>query len=255
MRQKATLFSHLRRLVARRGSGPESLDARAAYDLWSSTYDEVSGNVLLFAEQRALRPLLESVPLAGASILDAGCGTGRYFPTLLARKPRLLVGFDFSRGMLSRTAAKFGPEPSVDLLEAGFPSLPFKDASFDLVLSTLAIDHTPHLNKAVQELARVLRSGGTVLLSCFHPFAALSGWKRTFLSEKRLYAVRYFPYKTSDYLNAFRSASLELVRTEEPVIDATVHHLYRQMGREDFFERSQGHPLCLVFQLRKGGEA
>lgn len=251
MRQKATLLSRLRRFVAHRASGPEHLDARTAYDLWSRSYDNATGNVLLFAEERAVRPLLESVPLKGAAILDAGCGTGRYFPSLLAREPRILVGFDFSRGMLRTTAAKFRQKDPIHLLEAGFPSLPFKAASFDLVLCTLAIDHTPGLPYAIQEMARVLQPDGTIVLSCFHPFASLLGWKRTFLSERRLYAVQYVPYKTSDYLNAFRSAGLEIVRVEEPVIDTTVLHLYKHIGREDFYQRSQGHPLCLVFHLRK----
>lgn len=251
MRQKATLLSRLRRFVAHRASGPESLNARTAYDLWSRSYDDATGNVLLFAEERAVRPLLDSVSLTGATILDAGCGTGRYFPVLLARGPRMLVGFDFSRGMLRTAAGKFNQKGPVHLLEAGFPSLPFKSATFDVVLCTLAIDHTPGLSHAMQELTRVLRSDGTIVLSCFHPFASLLGWKRTFLSERRLYAVQYVPYKTSDYLNAFRSAGLEILRVEEPVIDTTVLHLYRQMGREDFYERSQGHPLCLVFHLRK----
>ncbi|GJQ20948.1 MAG: biotin synthase [Bacteroidia bacterium] len=250
MRQRATIVSRLRRLL---GNGPnlQFLDPKEAYDLWAETYDAADGNVLLHTEERIIRPLLDSLHLADAEILDAGCGTGRYMLQLLEKCPRRLVGFDSSLRMLDIAQGKFASNSSLSLVNASFAKLPFPSGRFDLILSTLAVDHVPGLAGIMRELTRVLKSGGRIILSCFHPFGALAGWKRTFSVHFRTYAVRYIPYSVADYLNAFSSAGLTVVRVEEPVIDERVKHLYTAMGKEDFYERSKGHPLSLIFVLQK----
>ena len=250
MRQKATIVSRLRRLMAA-GRNLQFLDPREAYNLWAETYDAVHGNVLLHTEERIIRPLLDSIHLADADILDAGCGTGRYMRQLLEKGPRRLVGLDFSPRMLDIARRKFASNGSLHFVNASLPKLPFQSSRFDFILSTLAVDHTPELAATMRELTRALKPGGTIILSCFHPFGSLAGWKRTFSARSRTYAVRYIPYSVADYLNAFLSAGLTLVRVEEPVIDERVRHLYGAMGKEDFYKRSMGHPLSLIFVLRR----
>ncbi|MBI4417617.1 MAG: methyltransferase domain-containing protein [Ignavibacteriales bacterium] len=251
MRQKVALLARLRRLVSARKAQPTALDARTAYDLWSESYDNTTGNALLYSEERVIRPMLESLPITGLNILDAGCGTGRYLSHLLARNPRILVGFDFSPKMLMQAKKKFSTGSAPLLVQASFDGLPFREGSFDFLLSTLAVDHGPSLDATIRELSRVVRPGGTLLLSCFHPFASLTGWKRTFSAKSRWYSVSYVPYKIADYLNAFLSSGLAIARVEEPAIDESVLHLYVTMGKEDFYMRSKGHPLSLIFLLEK----
>lgn len=250
MRQKATILSRLRRLMSAQKS-PKMLGPKDAYNLWAESYDDAEGNVLLHTEERVIRPLLDSLNLVNAVILDAGCGTGRYMQQLLEKGPRNLVGFDFSFRMLDIARRKFASAGSPCLVNASFRKLPFRSGRFDLILSTLAVDHTPGLAGTVRELTRTLKPGGTIILSCFHPFGFLTGWKRTFTARLETYAVRYIPYSVADYLNAFTSAGLTLVKVEEPVIDESVRHLYTAMGKEDFYKRSIGHPLSLIFLLRR----
>jgi SAM-dependent methyltransferase len=102
------------------------------------------------------------------SMLDAGCGDGRYLAALgtIGMVPPRLVGSDISERILETaraTAAAHGVEP--ELVRANLEALPFPDASFELVLSVQVIEHLLDPAAGLRELARVLRPGGTLLLS------------------------------------------------------------------------------------------
>jgi 2-polyprenyl-3-methyl-5-hydroxy-6-metoxy-1,4-benzoquinol methylase len=104
------------------------------------------------------------------SLLDAGCGDGRYFHVIADAPPtERLAGCDISERILAtarETAAKVGLSP--ELVRANVESLPFEDASFDVVLCTQVLEHLLDPEDGVRELARVLRPGGTLVLSADH---------------------------------------------------------------------------------------
>lgn len=72
------------------------LDPYEAYQLWAPNYDTTVGSAVLFAEAGAVHPIVQAHDLAGSTVLDAGCGTGRNLPLLRHSDPRLVVGTDFS---------------------------------------------------------------------------------------------------------------------------------------------------------------
>jgi malonyl-CoA O-methyltransferase len=232
--------------------GPKVLEPFEAYQLWAETYDDREGNALLYAEHRAVYPMLEEAHLPGKRILDAGCGTGRYLELLREFKPRAMVGIDFSPSMLEQAKAKFR-NSDVALLAAGIDALPFADDSFDFVLSTLAIDHLPNLREGVQELSRVLSAPGSMIISLFHPDGLKRGWNRTFRSvnRKRLYAVKYYGHEPSEYTLQFEQCGLEVEETVEPVVDESLKPFYDRAWRSDLYEDFKGAPILLVFRLRK----
>ncbi len=89
--------------------------------------------------------------------LDIGCGNGQFLP-LLAAQCEHVVAADLSEGMLA--ALPDGPwERQVADVEA----LPFADNSFEVVLANHMLYHCPDLMKALSELHRVLRPGGTLI--------------------------------------------------------------------------------------------
>ena len=103
-------------------------------------------------------------PLAGARVVDVGCGTGAVIGRLL---PRLgegrAVALDFAPGMIERAAARH-PDPRVewracDVLESGLP-----DGSASVVLCYNAFPHFPEPARTAAELARWLRPGGRLLV-------------------------------------------------------------------------------------------
>jgi 2-polyprenyl-3-methyl-5-hydroxy-6-metoxy-1,4-benzoquinol methylase len=100
--------------------------------------------------------------------LDAGCGDGRYLAGLasLPERPRVVVGSDIAERILAtaRTATE-AAGIEAELVRANLEALPFEDASFDLVLCTQVVEHLLDPSAGVRELARVVRPGGSVILS------------------------------------------------------------------------------------------
>jgi ubiquinone/menaquinone biosynthesis C-methylase UbiE len=136
-------------------------------------YDLLAG-LLTFGRERAFRErLVDIARLApGESVLDVGCGTGTL--AIAARRrvgPAGAVhGIDASPEMIARArrkAAKAGVDVlfQTEIVEA----LPFPDARFDAVLSTLMLHHLPRptRRRCARELRRVLKPGGRVLVVDF----------------------------------------------------------------------------------------
>jgi ubiquinone/menaquinone biosynthesis C-methylase UbiE len=118
-------------------------------------------------EQEFKRRLLERIDLApGAAIVDVGAGTGTLAIELSRRWPEARVtGLDADPEILAiarRKAARAGAE--LDLVEGFSTALPFEDASFDAVVSTLFFHHLADNAKeeTLAELRRVLTPGGVL---------------------------------------------------------------------------------------------
>ncbi len=95
--------------------------------------------------------------VAGALVLDAGCGSGRVFRYRLEPAPARIVGVDIT--------AELRDNPNIDCPVRGdVQTLPFRDASFDVVLSSHLAEHLPEPERAFAEMARVLKPGGRLLL-------------------------------------------------------------------------------------------
>jgi ubiquinone/menaquinone biosynthesis C-methylase UbiE len=101
-------------------------------------------------------------------ILDAGIGTGFLTVNLLKEAPIPLeiVGLDFSRGMLNglnRWLRELGLEDRVKLHLADMRRMPFPDETFDLVITSAAMEYLPDVAEGISECSRVLRPGGRLL--------------------------------------------------------------------------------------------
>ncbi len=110
----------------------------------------------MLVEQAAAEP--------GHRVLDLGCGTGTLAIQVKRRQPGAeVVGLDADPEMLERAKGK-ASEAGVELrLDEGYSTdLPYEDASFDRVLSTLFFHHLDPEPKrqTAREIARVLRKGG-----------------------------------------------------------------------------------------------
>jgi ubiquinone/menaquinone biosynthesis C-methylase UbiE len=105
----------------------------------------------------------------GESVLDVGCGTGTLAIAAARRvgETGAVTGVDPSAELLARAGKKARRAGvRVALATAGGESLPFADASFDLVLSTLVFHHLSHdsLRSSAHEIRRVLKPGGRLLV-------------------------------------------------------------------------------------------
>jgi SAM-dependent methyltransferase len=106
---------------------------------------------------------------AGDEVLDVATGTGNAAIPAAAIGARV-TGIDIAPGLIetARTrAAQAGV--TIDFAEGDAEDLPYADASFDVVTSTLGVQFAPHHEQAAAELARVLRPGGRMALCNWTP--------------------------------------------------------------------------------------
>jgi ubiquinone/menaquinone biosynthesis C-methylase UbiE len=111
------------------------------------------------------RQLIEQAAiLPGQKVLDIGCGTGTLVLMVKRANPDVdAVGIDADPEMLKNARAKSARDGLAAQFDQGMASeLPYPDASFDRVLSSLMIHHlkTPDKEKMAREVHRVLKPGG-----------------------------------------------------------------------------------------------
>jgi SAM-dependent methyltransferase len=142
-------------LRERRQTAEERHDAIHAF-----TYDEQYGEIGP-EHRRFVTDLLERVR-PGGTVLDAACGTGKYFGMVLDAGRRV-VGTDQSTGMLARARARY---PAVPLERVGLQELAF-DGEFDAVMCIDAMENIPPEDwpRVAGNLARAVRPGGPVYLT------------------------------------------------------------------------------------------
>ncbi len=212
---------------------------RRGYDLWSDAYD-TTPNVVVSLDERVTPRFVRA--RRGEHVLDAGCGTGRYFSTLRSAGAAV-VGLDFSLGML-RVARRKAPGIPLVLADLQRP-WPFRDGAFDAVLCALVGEHLPHLPPTFGEVRRVLRPGGRVVFSVYHPAMAAAGKEAHFEKDGVEYRLGAALHSTEDYTAAFEGAGFAAVTMREV------------RGDEQLAERLPaarkyvGFPMLLVFEARK----
>ena len=101
--------------------------------------------------------------LAGAVVLDAGCGMGRYLRVAAEGKPRVLVGMDLSESVRAARDLTDGLT-GVSLVRGDLLRPPFTDGTFDHIYSLGVLDHTPDPRAAFLAVARLLRPGGRIVI-------------------------------------------------------------------------------------------
>jgi malonyl-CoA O-methyltransferase len=130
-------------------------------------------------------------------------------------------------------------EPS-GLIRHPFKALPFANKTFDLITCGLAVGHEKDLCQVLAEIGRVLRPGGYLLYSDFHPFGALRGWQRSFTAENgTTFHVEHYLHLYSHHQQACAQASLQIEAILEPKPGPPAPLEYR-----DF-------PVVLVIKARK----
>lgn len=152
-------------------------------------------------ERFALRRrfLLEHVQ-PGATVLDLGCGAGQ-FSAALTEAGAAPIGVDVAREALRRAGARL-PDLDLRVWEEGEP-LPLEDCSVDAVWAGDVVEHVADVAPWLSEVRRVLRPGGTLLLTTPHhgPLTMLA----LALSPRR-FAEHFEP--RSDHLRFFSPRTL-----------------------------------------------
>jgi malonyl-CoA O-methyltransferase len=221
---------------------PETASVRRGYDRWASIYDR-EANPLIGLEQPVVREALGDV--AGLSLLDLGCGTGRH-AIWLANAGATVTGIDFSEGMLEKARRKPGGGSVRFLAHDLHQPLPFADASFDRVVSGLVLEHLGDLDAFFGEARRVLRPGGLAVISAMHPAMFLKGVQARFTDPDSGEKVQ--PGSVAHSLGGFVMAAVRtgfgLEGVEERAPDADFAARYPRA------EKYVDWPMLVVLRLR-----
>jgi ubiquinone/menaquinone biosynthesis C-methylase UbiE len=135
------------------------------YRITAKLYDRFVEPLNVQVRQIALRMY---PPQAGMQVLDVGCGTGTNLD-LYRRNQCQVSGIDLSPAMIQEARKKLGSGADIRLGDASH--MLFPDASFDLVTSMLTLHEMPGEIRSLvmEEMWRVLKPSGRLLLIDFHP--------------------------------------------------------------------------------------
>jgi SAM-dependent methyltransferase len=213
----------------------------AAYERWAPLYPPSAHNPLMRAEQRAM--LEHMPPVAGRRALDLACGSGRYSRLLADAQAAQVVALDFCAPMLRQVTA-------AARVCGSMMQLPFADETFDVVISGLALGHASSVHAWMAEAARVLRVGGSLLYSDFHPEASRAGLPRTFKDQDgRLRTVPHWNYEATLQKDAARAANLTVDVVHEVKVGVDLREPFANSAK--FYGRWDGLPIVLIVRARK----
>jgi 2-polyprenyl-3-methyl-5-hydroxy-6-metoxy-1,4-benzoquinol methylase len=131
-----------------------------AHDRLTDRFDELMDDYDLGRRIEVLVDHFLGGRLDGKFVLDAGCGVGGVTQALVARGARV-IALDIGPKLAAETRARCGCSAVVGTLAAtGFAS-----GSFDVVVSSEAVEHTPDPRRSVLELYRLVKPGGDLVMS------------------------------------------------------------------------------------------
>ena len=213
----------------------------AVYERWAPLYPPSAHNPLMRAEQRAM--IEHMPPVAGRRALDLACGSGRYSRLLADAQAEQIVALDFCAPMLRQVSG-------ASRVCGSMMQLPFADSTFDVVISGLALGHASSVHAWMAEASRVLRGGGSLLYSDFHPEASRAGLPRTFKDQDgRLRTVPHWNYEATLQKDAARAANLTIDVVHEVRVGVDLCEPFANSAK--FYRRWDGLPIVLVVRARK----
>ncbi len=235
-------------------STAKRLTCREGYAVWATTYDQEQNPLILTEEPRVKAVLASLTPTSRA--LDVATGTGRW-ALYLAERGVSVTGIDESPEMVAvaQQKARAANLPIMFIQGAIEDSLPFPSDCFDLVVCALALCHVLDLQAAVAECSRVLRPGGHLLITDFHPQAVLNGWETTIVGAQETLILPNARHSLSGYLEAVRESGCDVVHLEEVLVREQPREAILRGEDVELFMRQYGDwPFCLILLARHRGD-
>ncbi len=197
----------------------------AEYDAFGAEYSARNEKSLFNAYYERPEMIRLAGDVSGVHVLDAGCGSGPLMQALRARGA-VVSGFDLSPVMVELARERLGEGADVRVADLAAP-LPYPDASFDLVVVSLALHYVEDWASALAELRRVLRPGGRLTVSIIHPmvyaivYPEADYFTLTRYSEDYDYGdetvwMTYWHRPLQDVIGAFIDGGFRITEVTEP---------------------------------------
>ncbi|MEN0055578.1 MAG: class I SAM-dependent methyltransferase [Mucilaginibacter sp.] len=246
------MLSTIKNYFQNRIAGPVVTEKSAveAYDLWSDDYDKQPDNLMLHLDSKLFSYFISQITVANKQVADIGCGTGRHWPVIFDKQPLALTGFDVSGGMLQKLKEKYPEAHTRQITDNLFSDIP--DATYDLIISTLTVAHIENIEEAIQSWARLLKKGGEIIITDFHPHTLAFGGKRTFKHNNAVMAVRNYVHPIYTIKDVLLHNNFQLLNQEEIKIDESMKPFYAKQNAMHVFEKYNGFPVIYGIHLKKG---
>ena len=243
------VFKKFQEFIGNRFFSPKEIDPESAYDLWSQQYDNQPDNLMLALDDEIFFGLINNISLTDKIILDVGCGTGRHWKKILEREPQEIIGYDVSEGMLKVLREKFPKAQTHHLGDEYLRDL--RNNYCDIIISTLTVAHIENIEESVEEWFRVLRPGGDIIITDYHPDALVKGGKRTFTHNKKVIAVKNYIHSIKKFKEIANKLQLQVAGFTEKHIDESVRHYYEKADALSIYNRFKGVPIIYGIHLKK----
>lgn len=208
-RLTANLHERLRLLALRLAKRKKSKDPETSPHFYEEFFDtghldQYEQDLRVILRHEEILRVVRRLP-ASCTCLDVGCGVGHVLRILPSSFKRF--GVDYSRTSLSLVRRRLGRDAL--LIQGSVMSLPFADATFDLVTCFEVLEHLQDDEGTIKEIARVLKAEGTLLLSVpseyyFEEYKALIGHYRHYSPQALAELLGRTAIEVVEHLNSYR---------------------------------------------------
>jgi SAM-dependent methyltransferase len=221
--------------------GYRTVDVRAGYGEWVTTYEQTVEDVMDIAVlDRLTRPRWADTTRA----VDLGCGTGRTGSWLRGHGVTAIDGVDLTPQMLA-VAKERGAHDR--LVEADVTATGLAAGSYNLAIASLIDEHLEDLRPLYREAWRLTADEATFVLVAFHPqFIMVSGMPTHFTNAAgEDLAISTTVHLVSDHVTAALAVGWQLAELREAVVDD------QWVALKPKWERFRGHPVSAAYVWRK----
>ena len=243
------MFTTLKKILSYSPFAVEPFPAEKAYEIWSASYDHQPGNLMLHLDELIFKHLIRDIDLQDKKIADIGCGTGRHWQNIYRKNPAIVMGFDVSAGMLEQLKNKFPAAFTQKTSDNLLATLP--DAVVDCIFSTLTVAHIRNIEEAIGAWCRILKMGGDLVITDFHPEMLDRGGKRSFHHEGRSLSVKNYVHSLIKLKAIFLKHGFTLIEEVERKVDDTIRSHYKMQNALHVYERFMGMRVIYGLHLKK----
>ncbi len=243
------MFNTLRKILPDSPFAATALPAEEAYEIWSASYDHQPGNLMLLLDEQIFSHLIRNINFRNKKVADIGCGTGRHWQSIYSKKPATVMGFDVSAGMLKQLKNKF-PDALTQKTRNNLLGT-LSDATVDCIFSTLTVAHIHNIEEAIGAWSRILKTGGDLVITDFHPVMLDKGGKRSFHHDGKSLSVKNYVHSLKKLKDIFVKLGFTLIEEVEKNVDETIRFHYEMQNALPVYERFKGMPVIYGFHLKK----
>lgn len=128
----------------------------------SADWDQMANSFFGDAPRNSILEMLGDTVVS--KVADLGCGTG-YLTKAFVNRARKIYAIDQSQEMLSQMAQRFSNYTNIEYLPGFSEMLPLEDESVDLVIANMYLHHVEKPDRAISEMARILKAGGLLMFT------------------------------------------------------------------------------------------